>query len=230
MHARHESPITGRFLSVDTGNARPNELRSWNRYIYAEDNPLRYVDPNGQNVVDVVSGFFNALGSDLLLGSGRNKPSNSDYAFGQAGGDFAAVAGSMVEMQDGAGLFEISSVATVGSAGTASEATLPVGITGGIAMLHGVGVFITANSMLGKDGTQITSTTVYNKDGARIDVENPNPGQRSGQIHLQLNDKKYLFDPDGKVFKDAPKSVQRLLRDPKVQAALKKALRYLGVS
>lgn len=32
--------------------------------------------------------------------------------------------------------------------------------------------------MEGEDGTQTTSKTVYNRNGFRIDVENPNPGQR----------------------------------------------------
>ncbi|MFY9824615.1 MAG: RHS repeat-associated core domain-containing protein [Thermoanaerobaculia bacterium] len=49
MHARHESPVTGRFLSVDPSQAGqdPNIPISWNRYAYALGNPLKYIDPNG---------------------------------------------------------------------------------------------------------------------------------------------------------------------------------------
>jgi RHS repeat-associated protein len=49
MHARHCSPVTGRFLSVDPSQKSqdPDEPQSWNRYAYAAGNPLKYVDPDG---------------------------------------------------------------------------------------------------------------------------------------------------------------------------------------
>lgn len=50
--------------------------------------------------------------------------------------------------------------------------------------------------MLGANGTQTFSTTVWKEKGskARIDVENPNPGVRAGQIHYQdSNNKKILL-------------------------------------
>ncbi|HEV7668085.1 MAG TPA: RHS repeat-associated core domain-containing protein [Thermoanaerobaculia bacterium] len=51
MHARFCSPITGRFTGVDPGDSalrfRP---QSWNRYAYGLGNPLRYNDPNGEEV------------------------------------------------------------------------------------------------------------------------------------------------------------------------------------
>lgn len=48
--------------------------------------------------------------------------------------------------------------------------------------------------MLGKDGTSTSSKPRYNRAGVRIDVENPNPGQRPGQIHLQIGGDKYYFN------------------------------------
>src|SRR6202035_1486636 len=47
MHARHESPLTGRFLSVDRVGGRPSSPQSWNRYAYTRGNPLKRVDPDG---------------------------------------------------------------------------------------------------------------------------------------------------------------------------------------
>jgi hypothetical protein len=65
--------------------------------------------------------------------------------------------------------------------------------------------------MLGQNGVRTPSTTVWKGKGKeRIDVENPNPGQRPGQIHYQGNDgSKYLYDPTTKTFPDAPKAIRR---------------------
>ncbi|MFL6192609.1 MAG: RHS repeat-associated core domain-containing protein, partial [Thermoanaerobaculia bacterium] len=50
MHARFYSPITGSFLSTDPADsAKRSQPQSWNRYVYALNNPIRYLDPDGQN-------------------------------------------------------------------------------------------------------------------------------------------------------------------------------------
>jgi RHS repeat-associated protein len=51
MHARYYDPNLGRFLSVDPGvdvEEAMHEPQLWNRYSYAGNNPMRYVDPNGR--------------------------------------------------------------------------------------------------------------------------------------------------------------------------------------
>ncbi|MCP3998617.1 MAG: RHS repeat-associated core domain-containing protein, partial [bacterium] len=48
MHARYCSPATGRFLSVDPANsAKGTDPQTWNRYVYGQNNPLKFFDPNG---------------------------------------------------------------------------------------------------------------------------------------------------------------------------------------
>ncbi|OYD64893.1 UNVERIFIED_ORG: filamentous hemagglutinin [Burkholderia sp. CF145] len=87
------------------------------------------------------------------------------------------------------------------------------------------------NTMLGADGAQFASKTIWKGDGKeRIDVENPNPGQRPGQIHYQDNQgNKYLYDPSTNSFPDAPTSVNKRLNDPSFNAAIQKGLnKYLG--
>lgn len=51
MHARYCSPHTGRFLNVDPSprSADPDKPSSWNRYSYANGNPMLLVDPTGEN-------------------------------------------------------------------------------------------------------------------------------------------------------------------------------------
>ncbi|KAA9002428.1 type IV secretion protein Rhs [Paenibacillus spiritus] len=95
------------------------------------------------------------------------------------------------------------------------------------------------NCPFGANGVQVTSKTIWKENGskARIDVENPNPGQRAGQIHYQdANNNKYLYDPNKKAFLDssgnlAPKSVNKMLEDPNFVKKLNVGLtQYLGES
>lgn len=71
---------------------------------------------------------------------------------------------------------------------------------------------------------------------SRIDVENSNPGHRTGQIHYQdENNKKYYYDANKKIFYNeksmdpAPKKVQAMLDDKSFVKGLNKALSVLGV-
>lgn len=86
--------------------------------------------------------------------------------------------------------------------------------------------------MLGANGVQVTSKTVWKGKGLRIDVENPNPGQRAGQIHVQdAKGNKYLFDPDAGSFVGAPRAINDMLKNGDFVKGLNKGLeKYLGVS
>ena len=46
--ARHYDPIVGRFVSIDPVGVDPNNVHSFNRYAYANNNPYFYVDPDGR--------------------------------------------------------------------------------------------------------------------------------------------------------------------------------------
>ncbi|MBK8444579.1 MAG: hypothetical protein IPL35_14715 [Sphingobacteriales bacterium] len=82
-----------------------------------------------------------------------------------------------------------------------------------------------------RKGTQVNSKTMWKgkgKDKGRIDVENPNPSQRSGQVHYQDNKgKKYIYDPITGQFKDAPNRVNDLLKNSEFKRGIEKGLKYL---
>jgi RHS repeat-associated protein len=65
LGARWYSPEIGRFYGVDPVHFREAEAKSVNRYAYANNNPYRYVDPDGQIAIPIFIGaaFFLA---DLL--------------------------------------------------------------------------------------------------------------------------------------------------------------------
>ncbi|QVL18977.1 RHS domain-containing protein [Pseudomonas qingdaonensis] len=47
MGARYYDPVLGRFMGVDPVAFQTDNLHSFNRYAYTNNNPLKYVDPDG---------------------------------------------------------------------------------------------------------------------------------------------------------------------------------------
>jgi RHS repeat-associated protein len=54
LRARYMAPAVGRFLTRDTRPGNDNAPLSLNRWMYAQGNPIRYTDPSGMNVCNVV--------------------------------------------------------------------------------------------------------------------------------------------------------------------------------
>jgi RHS repeat-associated protein len=51
--ARYYDPLVGRFTGMDPAEVDPENLHSFNRYAYGNNNPYRYVDPDGHSPLDV---------------------------------------------------------------------------------------------------------------------------------------------------------------------------------
>jgi RHS repeat-associated protein len=63
FESRYFSSAQGRFTSPDVMLGKPEWLvdpQRWNRYAYVRNNPLRYIDPNGEDLV-----IYYSLGSDV---------------------------------------------------------------------------------------------------------------------------------------------------------------------
>jgi RHS repeat-associated protein len=59
MHARSYSPLAGRFLGLDRHVGHLRLPQSWNRYAYVTGSPLKFVDPDGQEL----EAFYLATGT-----------------------------------------------------------------------------------------------------------------------------------------------------------------------
>ncbi len=72
---RWYNPTVGRFYSVDPQRFRDDNPLSFNRYAYANNNPYRFIDPNGHSPIDI--GFLlwdlGKLGVALYNGSGAGE-------------------------------------------------------------------------------------------------------------------------------------------------------------
>ena len=72
MQARYYDPVIGRFYSNDpVGYTASNPVMSFNRYLYVNNNPYKYTDPNGEfllKAATIVADVID-LGADLAAGN-----------------------------------------------------------------------------------------------------------------------------------------------------------------
>ena len=62
--ARYYDPAIGRFISADSIVPSASDAQTFNRYTYARDNPIVYVDPTG-HFLDFIGNFFSAVWSGI---------------------------------------------------------------------------------------------------------------------------------------------------------------------
>ena len=63
MGARYYNPMLGRFMGVDPAPGNVGDLHSFNRYAYANNNPYKFVDPDGRSPALAIE-----VGGPLLVG------------------------------------------------------------------------------------------------------------------------------------------------------------------
>jgi RHS repeat-associated protein len=85
MNGRIEDSVTGRFLSPDPRTPSRYNTQSYNRYSYANNNPLSYIDPTGFDEFTAdysTSGTTRGIGSDGGIGFGDIGLGNFDMGDG----------------------------------------------------------------------------------------------------------------------------------------------------
>jgi len=270
--ARYYRPDIGRFTQSDplslkialdyeaaqtTGQNQQQLLanpQTLNSYSYVSNNPVIYVDPDGEFFQEAWS-FFKGVGNAVLsnnaLGYGRVSTNNSYYTVGQAYGDTMTLFQGAIETAAGAVTAVTGGAIAITTSYTGVGAIAGIGIsTAGVAIMgHGgtvVGSTISnikgsggasKQHILGENGPQIDgSKPVGQGKGWRVDVENPAPGQRPGQVHYQdYNGNKYIYDPSSNTFKDfntgeylSKTQHKQLINNRNVMKAITKGLKYLG--
>jgi RHS repeat-associated protein len=142
--ARYFSGTEGRFTSPDPKMfpSAFDDPQSWNKYAYTRNNPLRYIDPDGEDWVDIVKGTINAFTSDYAAGAGRIRGGNSDFRMGQAIGDALATVAGTAEALFGGGEAIVTSPAAL----TVAGAVVPA--AGAATAVHGTTTAIIAGANL----------------------------------------------------------------------------------
>jgi RHS repeat-associated protein len=117
MQQRYYDPVALRFLSPDPVDVSAVNGGNFNRYWYANNNPYRYVDPDGQFALNGIGAIVGAIGGGIAGGvvAAMNGGTYKHIAAGTIGG---AVGGAIT----GASL----------GAGSSQGAMIAIGITGAI--------------------------------------------------------------------------------------------------
>lgn len=140
MQARWYNPTVGRFMSPDpVMYAEENPIMSFNRYLYVNNNPYKYKDPDGEFLWHAVGA---AIGAGMNIGA--QLYSN--------GGDWGKVDVSQVLVAGAAGAIGVglggAIAGTVAEAGLTGAAALGANIAGNGAagaLIGGASTFVNAN-------------------------------------------------------------------------------------
>lgn len=89
MNARLYDPVIGRFFSPDPQVQNPFSTQGFNRYSYCGNNPVMYVDEDGESLLLIAACVGAAIGmysGGVLANSGEWKPWEWDYSSGRTWG------------------------------------------------------------------------------------------------------------------------------------------------
>ena len=89
MQQRYYDPVAGRFLSIDPVTTDANTGKSFNRYNYANNNPYKYIDPDGRDPEGNSS-----YGAGVALGAWLTDMSASDVERWKGGERAAGASGA----------------------------------------------------------------------------------------------------------------------------------------
>jgi len=198
MHARVYAPKWGRFLSVDPVMDAERALLSpqrWNRYAYARNNPIRAIDPDGRDELDIVQGAVNAFTHDMFLGQVPRLNGNADFESGKQLGDLFALAVNSAEVVGGANGTVASFV--LDATGVGALAGAPAGVITAAVVSHGVASGTIAATYLSSSINQMNKE--IKRGQAPSEVKRADRAKvKNEQDHVHFNDKdKSALNKDG---------------------------------
>jgi RHS repeat-associated protein len=92
MHARFYNPMGGRFLAIDPSRESADRAlpQTWNRYTYAENNPINKTDPDGKNPVAMLLSGAISVGYESVRQIRSGEPVNNKRLFAALGAGFVS--------------------------------------------------------------------------------------------------------------------------------------------
>ncbi|MCP4125987.1 MAG: hypothetical protein GY753_02855, partial [Gammaproteobacteria bacterium] len=171
--ARWYDPALGRFLQADTIVPEPGNPQNLNRYSYVGNNPLKYSDPTGHDLIDALdflSGFVIELASanawmspqaQEALAVQPNEP--WPMTAGRHAGNIVAIAQGATEITGGSGM--AGGGAAVCLTGALCAAGVPVAAAGVTLVAHGGSVVISGAAQEGELLGNLIAEARFGKSG-----------------------------------------------------------------
>lgn len=154
MGARQYDPEIARFYSTDPVGFVTDNTMSFNRYLYVNNNPYRYTDPEGEFLNNAVGGFYAGLQNAAIQYAEISLGVRSEFSFGELALDVGvgALTSGVSSIKNTARLASlIKRVAKNG--GNQSK-------KGGCSVCDGYCCFVAGTEVLTKDGYQAIETLV----------------------------------------------------------------------
>ena len=93
MGARYYDPVVGRFMATDPKGFTADNLHSFNRYAYANNNPYKFIDPDGEAAflaaIPWILSVISAGATGVEIGSGIYDVASGDKSVGQVASERA---------------------------------------------------------------------------------------------------------------------------------------------
>jgi len=119
MHRRFYDNFDARFMSTDPAQGNAAMPQSWNKYTYALNNPLKYVDPNGESPhignYAAANATGNALGRMIFGETWEVRKQNIHRLLGFPEKYFSGGKGQMRTLMYGSGLTSLWNLNSMGS-------------------------------------------------------------------------------------------------------------------
>ncbi|MEQ2955425.1 RHS repeat-associated core domain-containing protein [Phocaeicola massiliensis] len=128
MNARLYDPALGRFLSPDPFVQAPDFSQNFNRYVYGMNNPLRYVDPDGEFIHIVIGAIVGGAANLIYKAISGQLHSFKDgfaaFGIGAVAGGLGAATGGAIFAAAGGAAGGIGGFLAGAAGGAATSATM----------------------------------------------------------------------------------------------------------
>ncbi|MES3001197.1 MAG: Ig-like domain-containing protein [Pseudomonadota bacterium] len=185
MGARYYDPAVGRFMGVDPAGFTEGKVQSFNRFAYANNNPYRFVDPDGRSPLTIFAiEVAKQTGAGYLLGVGADAV--SQYAafgsvdWGLAATSDAAVAGGMSGLLSGAVSGAVKGYAAASAASSATKEASAISKAAKERVAPGGDGAKSVQIIERESGTAISRTHEVTKDGKVLHQHQNHTGKHGG--------------------------------------------------